>query len=74
MSSKFDETINQFRVGDSVRKKGGTQVMTIVSNIPGGGISIEHYLKTDKFLCEWTDAEGIEHSEMFAGSNLESAG
>jgi hypothetical protein len=74
MSSKFDETINQFKVGNYVRKKGREQVMKITSNIPGGGISIEHYLKTDRFVCEWMDENGVEHSETFYGSDLESAG
>ena len=71
MSSKFDETINQFHVGDFVKEKGKTQIMKITSNMPGGGMSAGHYLKTDKFKCEWADKDGNPKVGIFEGANLE---
>ena len=74
MSSKYDETVNQFNFGDTVKEKGRNQIMKIISNIPGGSFSdIAHYLKTDKFLCEWKDNNGELKYETFNGSDLESA-
>ncbi len=74
MSSKFDQTQNQFKVNDSVKEKGKNQVMIIISNIPSDNFSeIEHYLKTDKFLCKWKDDVGEEKTQVFNGANLECA-
>ncbi|HEY9177350.1 MAG TPA: hypothetical protein VIN07_06645 [Flavipsychrobacter sp.] len=73
MSDKFNETVNQFNFGDVVREKGKQQVMRVISNIPGGGLSIEQYLKTDRFTCEWTDAQGHKQTGTFNGADLESA-
>jgi hypothetical protein len=73
-SSKFNQTVNQFTVGDYVREKGKEQEMKITSNRPGGLMGgIGHYLKTDKFTCEWKDKEGNIQTGFFNGEDLESA-
>ena len=72
MSEKFNETINQFKVGDSVRKKGKEQKMTITGNVPGVP-NFEHYLKSDKFVCSWIDKDGNQQKEEISGSDLECA-
>jgi len=73
MSSDFDETINQFHVGDSVKEKGKNKIMIIISNAPGGGLTIQHYLKTDTFTCQWIEENGQTKTAQFKGSDLESA-
>lgn len=72
MSSRHNETVNQFNVGDIVRKKGTLQEMEVVGNIPGGSATdIEHYLKTDKFECKWIDSNGNPMRNVFEGADLE---
>ncbi len=73
MSKKFNETINQFHSEDKVKEKGKQQIMTVISNIPSGGLNIEHYLKTDKFTCEWIDISGNKKTAEFNGADLECA-
>lgn len=72
MSSDFDETVNQFHVGDSVKEKGKDQIMKIISNTPSGALNIEHYLKTDIFTCQWEE-KGQSKTAQYKGSDLESA-
>lgn len=72
-SNDQDETINQFHVDDQVKEKGLNQIMKVTSNQPGSpSFGFKHYLKTDRFVCEWTDKDGKKHSGVFDGADLES--